>query len=160
VDEPYVTVAGAGAHVYRAIDGHGQIVDAYASTPRAAADAAAFFRRAIAATGVAPPAVATDRAAAYPPALAAVPPGAARETAEQVRRRIERAHPRLKGRGRGMRGFKALTGAGVPGRARAFPRTLRGHFCDPGCLVDAATASPTPSVLRAWEARTADRLGH
>lgn len=160
VDETYVKVAGEWAYVYRAIDGHGQIVDVYVSTQRAVEDAATFFRRAIAATGVAPTEVATDCAAAYPPALAAVLPGTAHETGKQVQQRIERDHQHLKGRVRGMRGFKTLTGARVLCRAHPFLRNLRGHFYDLGCLVDAATASPLPSVLRAWDALTADLLGH
>ena len=54
VDETFVKVAVAGAYVHRAIDEHGQVVDVYASNERAADDAAAFFRRAIEATGVVP----------------------------------------------------------------------------------------------------------
>jgi IS6 family transposase len=66
VDETYTKIAGKTAYVYRAIDGHGQVVDVYVSRRRAAADAAAFFRRAIEATGVIPDEVTTDGAAAYP----------------------------------------------------------------------------------------------
>lgn len=51
VDETYTKVAGKPAYAYRAIDGHGQVVDVYVSLHRATADAAAFFRRAIEATG-------------------------------------------------------------------------------------------------------------
>ena len=54
VDETYVKVAGEWAYVYRAIDEQGQAIDVYVSEQRASADAAAFFRRAIAATGVVP----------------------------------------------------------------------------------------------------------
>jgi transposase-like protein len=63
IDETDVKVAGAWADVYRAIDGDGQVVDVDVSARRATADAAAFFRRAIAATGVVPTEVATDCAA-------------------------------------------------------------------------------------------------
>jgi len=160
VDETDVKVAGAWAYVYRAIDGHGQVVDVYVSARRATADAVAFFRRAIASTGVAPTEVATDCAAAYPPALAAVLPGAAHETGKQVQQRIERDHQHLKGRLRGTRGFKALAGARVLCRAHAFLRYLRGGCYDLGRLVDATPASRLPLVLRAWDALTADLLGH
>jgi transposase-like protein len=40
VDETYTTIAGKHAYVYRAIDGHGHVVDVYVSTRRAADDAA------------------------------------------------------------------------------------------------------------------------
>ena len=160
VDETYIKVAGAWAYVYRAIDGHGQVVDVYVSARRATEDAVAFFRRALASTGIVPAEVATDCAAAYPPALEAVLPGTTHETGKQVQQRIERDHQHLKGRVRGMRGFKTLTGARVLCRAHAFLRNLRGGFYDLGWLVDATTASRLPLVLRAWDALTADLLGH
>ena len=71
VDETYATVARKTVYVYRAIDGRGQVVDVYVGERRAAADAAAFFRRASEASGVLPDEMTTDRTAAYPPALAA-----------------------------------------------------------------------------------------
>jgi len=119
VDETYVKVAGAWAYVYRAIDGRGQVVDVYVSAARATDDAATFFRRAIEATGVVPDTVTTDCAAAYPPALAAVLPKAAHETGKRVQQRIERDHQHLKGRLRGMRGFKTLVGARLVCQAHA-----------------------------------------
>jgi IS6 family transposase len=88
VDETYTKIAGKPAYVYRAIDGRGQVVDVYVSTRRATADAAAFFRRAIAATGVVPDAVTTDGAAAYPPALATALPPVLHETGKVVQQRI------------------------------------------------------------------------
>ncbi len=114
VDETYVKVARDWAYVYRAIDGQGQVIDVYVSARRAADDAATFFRRAIAATGVVPEAVTTDCAATYPPALAAVLPEVPHETGKLIQQRIERDHQYLKGRVRGMRGFKTLAGARRP----------------------------------------------
>jgi len=160
VDETYVKVAGAWAYVYRAIDGHGQVVDVYVRTQRATEAAAAFFRRAIAATGVVPVEVATDCAAAYPPALEAVLPGAAHETGKQVQQRSERDHQHLKGRLRGTRGSKTLAGASVLCRAHAFLRSLYGSFYDLEWLADATAASRLPLVLRAWDSLTADLLGY
>jgi IS6 family transposase len=52
VDETYTKIAGKAAYIYRAIDGQGQVIDVYVSQRRATADAAAFFRRAVEATGV------------------------------------------------------------------------------------------------------------
>jgi IS6 family transposase len=99
--------------VYRAVDGRGQVVDVYVSDRRAAGDAAALFRQAIAAMGMVPGEVTTDGAAAYPPALAAVLPGALHEAGKVVQRRIERDHQHLKGRLRPMRDVKTLAGARV-----------------------------------------------
>jgi IS6 family transposase len=130
VDETYANVAGKPVYVYRAIDGRGQVVDVYVSTRRAATDAATFFRRAIAATGVVPDEVTTDCAAAYPPALAAVLPGVLHETGKAVQQRIERDHQHRKGRLRPTRGFKTLAGARVLCRGHAFLRNLRGGFYD------------------------------
>ena len=158
VDETDTNVAGKSVHVYRAIDGHGQVVDVSVSARRAAADAAAFFRRAIASTGVIPDEVTTDGAAAYPPALAALPP-LAHETGKVVQQRIERDHQHLKGRLRPTRGFKTLAGARVLCRAHAFLRNLRAGFYDLGQLVDAVAAPPQPPVVRAWAALTGMLLG-
>jgi IS6 family transposase len=128
VDETYTKIAGELAYVSRAIDGHGQVVDIYVSRRRAAADAAAFFRRAIEATGVVPDEVTTDGAAAYPPALFTALPPVLHETGKLAQQRIERNHQHLKGRVRPMRGFKTLAGARVLCRGHAFLRNLRGGF--------------------------------
>jgi len=132
VDETYTKVAGKPAYVYRAIDGHGQVVDVYVSLHRATADVAAFFRRAIEATGAIPDEVTTDGAAAYPTALAAALPPVAHETGKAVQQRIERDHQHLKGRLRPTRGFKTLAGARVLCRGHAFLRNLRGGLHDLG----------------------------
>jgi IS6 family transposase len=158
VDETYVKVAGDWVYVYRAIDGQGQIVDIYVSRQRAAEDAATFFRRAIASTGVAPDAATTDRAAAYPPALATVLPGVLHETGKAVQQRVERDHQHLKGRVHTMRGFKTLVGARVLCRAHAFVRNLRGHFYDLGQVLDRESDTPLPPLLRAWDTLTAALL--
>lgn len=158
VDETYVKVAGEWAYVYRAIDGRGQVIDVYVSGQRATEDAATFFRRAIEATGVAPAEVATDCAAAYPPALAAALPEAVHETGKQVQQRIERDHQHLKGRVRGMRGFKTLAGASVLCRAHAFLRNLRsGHYDIEGRFGPANTHR-VPAAMQAWDALTTELL--
>ena len=129
------------------------------SRRRAAADAAAFFRRAIEATGVVPDEVTTDGAAAYPPALAAVLPGTLHETGKGAQQRIERDHRHLKGRLRPLRGFKTLAGARVLCRGHAFLRNLRGGFYDLGHLADAAARAPLPPMVQAWSALTGSLLG-
>ncbi|MGN6359644.1 MAG: IS6 family transposase [Thermomicrobiales bacterium] len=159
VDETYTKVAGKPAYVYRAIDGHGQVVDVYVSLHRATADATAFFRRAIEATGVIPDEVTTDRAAAYPPALARALPPVVHETGKRIQQRIERDHQHLKGRLRPTRGFKTLAGARVLCAGHAFLRNLRGGFFDLGRQVDATVLAPQPPVVRAWAALTGLLLG-
>ena len=89
VDEIDVKVAGEWASVYRALDEHGQVVDAYVSAQRATEDAAACFRRATAATGVAPTAVTTD--------CAAVLPGVLHEMGKAIQQRIARDHQHRRG---------------------------------------------------------------
>jgi len=158
VDETYTQVAGKPAYIYRAIDGRGQVVDVYVSQRRATADAAAFFRHAIEATGIIPDEVTTDGAAAYPPALEAALPPVAHEIGKAVQQRIERDHQHLKGRLRPLRGFKTLTGARVVCRAHAFLRNLRGGFYDLGRPVAAAQGQPPP-VVQAWAALTGTLLG-
>jgi IS6 family transposase len=145
VDETYATVAGKPVYV---------------SPHRAAEDAATFFRRAIEATGAVPDEVASDGAATYPLALDAVLPPVAHEVGKRVQQRIERDHQHLQGRLRPMRGFKTLAGARVLCRAHAFLRNLRGHFYDLGRPDEAATASPLPPVVRAWDVLTADLLAN
>ncbi len=159
VDETDAKVAGAWVHVCRAIDGRGQAIDVDMRERRATAEAATFFRRAIEATGVAPDEVTTDRAAAYPPALATVLPDVERETGQIVQQRVARDHRHLKGRLRGMRGCKTLDGARVLCRAHAFLRNRRGRFYDLGHLVDAVAVPPPPPVVQARAALTGTLLG-
>jgi transposase-like protein len=159
VDEPYVNVAGGWASVYRAPDKRGQIADVDVSAQRAAGNAAISFRRASASTGAVPDEVTTDGAAGHPPALAAVLPRVRHETGKAVRRRVERDHRHLKGRLRGLRGFKTLAGARTLCRAQAFLRNLRSGFYDLGHLVEAVAAPPQPPVVQAWAALTGTRLG-
>ena len=80
VDETYARIRGHWHYIYRAIDGSGQIVDAYVSPTRDVVAARRFFERAIASSGTTPRRVITDKAGAYPPALAAVVPGVRHRT--------------------------------------------------------------------------------
>ncbi len=154
VDGTYGKVAGEWAYAYRAIDGHGQVVDVYVSRERATGDAATFFRRAIEATGVVPDTVATDCAAASSPALAAVLPEALHETGKAIQQRIERDHQHLKGRNRGMRGCKTLAGARVLCRAHAFLRNLRAGFYDLAGATAGSDFRQGPPVACAWDGLT------
>ncbi|HEY8602127.1 MAG TPA: IS6 family transposase [Thermomicrobiales bacterium] len=158
VDETYTKVAGKPVYVYRAIDEHGQVVDVYVSQHRATADATAFFRHAVEATGVIPDAVTTDSAAVYPPALAAALPPVAHEVGKRAQQRIERDHQHPKGRLRLLRGFKTLAGARVLCRGHAFLRNLRGGFYDLGRPIG-TVASSQPPVVQGWAVLTGALLG-
>jgi transposase-like protein len=99
VDETDVKVAGRWGYVYRAIDEHGPVIEVLFREHRGTAAAVAFFRAALKSTGVTPPTVTTDQAAAYPPALA------------QVLSEMERDYQPLQGRLKVFRGCQTVRGA-------------------------------------------------
>jgi transposase-like protein len=107
VDETYARIRGRWHYIYRAIDGHGQIVDAYVSQTRDMGAARSFFERAIASSGTTPRRVITDKAGAYPPALGVVVPGVLHRTGRYRTNGIERDHGFLKERLRPMRGLES-----------------------------------------------------
>jgi transposase-like protein len=92
VDETYARIRGRWHYIYRAIDGCGQIVDAYISPTRDMVAARTFFEQAIASTGTTPRRVITDKAASYRPALAAAVPGVRHRSGRYRTNGIERDH--------------------------------------------------------------------
>ena len=128
VDETYVKVAGVWRYVYRAVDGHGQIIDVYVSVRRDIAAARAFFTAAIAAHGE-PEQVVTDRAAALANAIEELLPSALHNTTKYANNRVECDHGRLKARLRPMRGLKTDCTARVIIAGHGFIQNLRrGHY--------------------------------
>ncbi len=85
VDETYARIRGRWHYIYRAIDEHGQIADAYVSPTRDLAAAQTCC-------GTTPRRVITDKAATYPPALAAAVPGVLHRTGRYRTNGIERDH--------------------------------------------------------------------
>ncbi len=128
VDETYARIRGRWHYIYRAIDEHGQIVDAYVSPTRDLAAAQTFFERAIACSGTTPRRVITDKAATYPPALAAAVPGVLHRTGRYRTNGIERDHGFLKERLRPMRGLKSVASAVIFMRGHALMRNIRRGF--------------------------------
>jgi transposase-like protein len=128
VDETYARIRGRWHYIYRAIDGHGQIVDAYVSPTRDMVAARRFFERAIASSGTTPRRVITDKAATYPPALAAAVPGVVHRTGRYRTNGIERDHGFLKERLRPMRGLKSVASAAIFMRGHALMRNIRRGF--------------------------------
>jgi transposase, IS6 family len=158
VDETYVKVAGRWGYVYRAIDESGQVVEVLFREQRDTEAAAAFFRAALENTGVTPQVVTTDKAAAYPPALAAVLPKVEHMAGKAVQQRIERDHQHLKGRLKVFRGCKTAGGAQRFCQAHGFVRNLRLGFYRLGAIPQEASDEIRPQWVRAWEALTAQLL--
>jgi transposase-like protein len=149
VDETYARIRGRWHYIYRAIDADGQIVDAYVSPTRDMVAARAFFERAIVNSGTTPRRVITNRAGAYPPALALVVPDALHRTGRYRTNGIERDHGFLKERLRPMRGLKSVSSAAIFAPGHALIRNIcRG-------LYQVVEAVPRRRVL-AW---TWNRLG-
>ncbi len=158
VDETYVKVMGRWGYVYRAIDEHGQVVEVLFREQRDTEAATAFFRSALENTGVTPHTVTTDKAAAYPPALAAVLPEVEHLTGKAVQQRIERDHQHLKGRLRVFRGCKTTGGAQRFCQAHGFVRNLRQGFYRLGAVPRNAKGAIVPRLVRAWEELTLQLL--
>jgi IS6 family transposase len=128
VDETYARIRGRWHYIYRAIDGHGQTVDAYVSPTRDTVAARKFFELAIASSGTTPRRVITDKAAAYPPALAAVVAAGLHRTGRYRTNGIERDHGFLKERLRPMRGLKSAASAAIFISGHALMRNIRRRF--------------------------------
>jgi transposase-like protein len=145
VDETYVRLNGTWTYMYRAIDQHGQVVDAYFSVRRNATAAEAFFKRAINETGRTPTRVTTDKAKCYPPALRAVLPNVEHRRTRYLNNGLERDQGHMKQRFHPMRGFKQPAAADILARGHALIQNLRNGF--------STLTSSTPRLLRlatAW----------
>ena len=151
IDETYIRIAGQWCYTFRAIDEDGQVIDVYVSSTRDTATATAFLTQAVESTEVTPALATTDRAAIYPPALAAVLPEVTHIRGKLVQQRIERDHQHLKGRTKSMRGFQTLPCAQVICAGHGFMRNLRNGFYDVGSTVDDATLPAAPCLVRAWD---------
>ncbi len=115
-------------YVYRAVDGYGQVVDAYVSVRRDIAVARTFFTTAISEHGE-PEEVVTDRATAMSRVIEELLPQALHNTIKYANNRVECDHGRLKARLRPMRGLKTDRTATVIITGHAFIQNLRrGHY--------------------------------
>ncbi|HVA90855.1 MAG TPA: IS6 family transposase [Chloroflexota bacterium] len=155
IDETYIKVAGVTQYVFRAIDEQGQVIDIFVSPTRDTDAAVAFLRRAVRETGVRPHLVTTDKAAIYPPALAAVLPEAEHVAGKIEQQAIERDHAHLKGRYRPMRGFKQTRCAQVVCAGHGFMRNLRDGFYRLGFVWYGPAKPHPPRLLTAWDELTA-----
>jgi transposase, IS6 family len=136
-----VKVAGKWAHLYRAIDQHGQVIDVLLSRRRDLEAAQRFLTRALR-TGTVPAEVTTDRAPVYPRVLGELVPSALHTVKQYANNPIETDHGRLKARLRPMRGLKRHRSARILAAGHAFVQNLhRGHY-------DIATDVPVRHRLR------------
>jgi len=158
VDETYVKVAGRWGYVYRAIDGHGQVIEVLFQEHRDTEAATAFFRSALENTGVTPQTVPTDPAAAYPPARAAVLPEVEPITGKAEPQRIERDHQHWKGRRKVFRGRQTTGGAQRFCGAHGLVRDLCPGFYRLGAVSRDPNDAIRPQLVRAWEELTIQLL--
>ena len=154
IDETYIRIAGHWSYAFRAIDEEGQVIDVYVSPTRDTAAATTFLTRAVESTEVTPTVATTDKAAIYPPALAAVLPEVKHVRGKLPQQRIERDHQHLKGRTRSMRGFQTLPCAQVICAGHGFMRNLRGGFYDLGVPSGDLRLHHSPRLVRAWDELT------
>ena len=127
--ETYVKVNGTWRYVYRAVDQHGQVIDALVSPRRDAGAARRFFTRALRTLKVMPNEVVTDAAPVYPGVLDELLPQAWHHVEQYANNPVENDHGRLKHRLRSMRGLRTDTTAQVIIAGHAFVQNLcRGHY--------------------------------
>ena len=138
VDETYVKVNGAWRYVYRAIDQHGQVIDALVSTRRDTAAARRFFQRALSTLKVTPAEVVTDAAAIYPAVLDELIPSAWHHVEQYANNPIEADHSQLKHRLKPMRGPRTDRTAQTIIAGHAFVQNLRRGYYE--LTVDAPPA--------------------
>jgi transposase-like protein len=114
VDEVFCFHGKQKRYLYRAVDKHGQVIDVLLREKRDRASAEAFFRQALARTGVAPREVITDHHQAYVKAVGTVVPLARHIRTGLHRCRgettqpIERSHVPTRDRLRCTRGLKTV----------------------------------------------------
>ncbi|GAC1535984.1 MAG: hypothetical protein NVS2B7_05340 [Herpetosiphon sp.] len=154
IDETYIRISGRWCYAFRAIDEDGQVIDVYVSPTRDTAAATTFLRAAVECTKVTPAVATTDRAAIYPPALAAVLPEVEHIRGKLLQQRIERDHQHLKGRTRCMRGFQTLPCAQVVCQGHGFIRNLRNGCYDLGVPGSDPHLPQAPRLVRAWDELT------
>ncbi|GAC1523594.1 MAG: IS6 family transposase [Chloroflexota bacterium] len=157
-DETYVKVGKRWRYVYRAIDEQGQVIDVYVSERRDAEAAATFFRQALQSTGCRPGVVTTDKARAYPPALAQVLPDVLHLAGKAEQQTIERDHQHLKGRIRSMRSFKTDPTAQVVCAGHSFMRNLGQGFYNLSGTHEETDIPCLPRLMHAWNQLTTQLL--
>jgi transposase-like protein len=142
VDEVFLFRRGQKRYLYRALDEEGMAVDVLLREHRDTASAEAFFRQAIARTGVVPAEVVTDRHRPYLKAVATTCPGARHirtglhRAAGPTTQPVERSHVPTRDRLRNSRGLKrTATGQRFLEGSEAVRQVRRGGTPGAGYLV-------------------------
>jgi len=114
VDETYIKVKSKWCYLYCAIDKTGELVDCRFSEKRDMDAAKAFFREALAVTGVQPDGVTTDGHDSYPRAIKEeLGEDTKHRTSRYLNNLIEQNHRGIKERYKPMRGFKTMESAAL-----------------------------------------------
>ncbi len=112
VDETYLKVKGKWCYLYRATDKEGNLVDVWLSKKRDMEAAKRFFEKARSTAGEPPEKVTTDGHDAYPRAVReTLGEKVQHRTSRYLNNRLEQDHRGIKGRYKGMRGFKNFNSA-------------------------------------------------
>ena len=134
MDETYVKVGGKWAHLYRAVDKHGDTIDFYLSPTRSTQAAKRFLAKSL--TGLKawekPVVINTDKAQAYAAAIAELkkegkcPKETEHRQVKYLNNVVEADHGKLKQLIRPVRGFKTLKTAYATIKGFEVMRALRG----------------------------------
>ena len=114
VDEMFFFRGKDKWYLYRAVDGHGQVVDVLLREHRDTASAEAFFEQALGRSGQVPSAIVTDHHQPYVKAIRRTVPTAVHirsglhRASGETTKAIERSHVPTRDRLRGSRGLKTL----------------------------------------------------
>jgi putative transposase len=107
LDEVQLKIKGKRHWLWRAVDGHGVVLDVLVRQRRDQCAAETFLRRVLAAVGAEPRVVITDKLASYPPPLRRVLPKTEHRRHTGLNNRAENSHQPTRQRERAMRRFKS-----------------------------------------------------
>lgn len=107
LDEVQLKIKGKRHWLWRAVDKHGIVPDILVQQRRDQHAAETFLQRVLAAAGIQPRVVITDKLASYPPALRRVLPNTQHRRHKGLNNRAENSHQPTRQRERVMRRFKS-----------------------------------------------------
>ena len=116
LDEVFVRIGGEQKYLWRAVDGHGQVLDILLQDRRDTDAAECFFRTLLGHAGAPPERIVTDRLASYGAALQRLPERGGAEhlrvhSAARRNNRVEQSHLPTRLRARRMQGFRSMDSA-------------------------------------------------
>ncbi len=132
----FVTIGGRRMHLWRAVDGQGEVLDVLVQARRGKAAALRLMRRLLRRRGAAPEALVTDRLGSYATAARELALAAAHVRARWANNRAEGSHAPIRLRERKTQGFRR------PGSTRRFlavPAAVANAFSTPRHLVPSSS---------------------